>query len=191
MCRPDSCSSSSKANDQSLNGWRSRSRRLRLGLNIRSDAMILRNMLEKHEIRRHFGANAALRDPARDGPLRESQSTPTPSSSSRHSVANFSSNRVSEQPAVVTSISNRVPRSTGQSIESFHDPNSGCVSTEATAGSHVAPTILCSDVLGAPGYHEPPLMSSVSVTQNLFSARVSLEIPKINFLPKEIANEFQ
>ena len=50
---------------------------------------------------------------------------------------------------------------------------SGCIVTEATAGSHVAPTIPDSDVLGAAGYHEPPLVSSVSVTQNPFSAGVS------------------
>ena len=32
---------------------------MRFGLNIRSDAMILRNRLERHEMRRHFGTNAA------------------------------------------------------------------------------------------------------------------------------------
>ena len=31
----------------------------RFGLNIRSDAMILRNRVERHEMRRHFGADAA------------------------------------------------------------------------------------------------------------------------------------
>ena len=50
---------------------------------------------------------------------------------------------------------------------------SGCVITEATAGSHVAPTVPCADALEAPGYHEPPFISSVSVTENPFSAVVS------------------
>ena len=84
-----------------------------------------------------------------------------------------------------------VPSPTFMSQIHIEVNESGCVITEATAGSHVAPTVPCADALEAPGYHEPPFMSSVSVTQNLFSARVSLEIPKINFLPKEIANEFQ
>ena len=88
---------------------------LRFGLNIRSDAMILWNRLERHEMRRHFGADAAPGDPARDEPTEESPFTASPSSSSRHSVANFSTNRVPEQVDFVTSISNRFI--TGQSIE--------------------------------------------------------------------------
>ena len=165
---------------------------LRSGLNVRSDAMIVRNRLERHKMRRYFGNDAAPWDATRDEQTAEPPSTPSPSSSSRHSVANLSSSRVSPQAEVVTSIPNREPLSTGQSIECFRDPismevpsptfmsqihievnESGCVITEATAGSHVAPTVPCADALEAPGYHEPPFMSSVSVTENPFSAGVS------------------
>ena len=154
--------------------------------------MTLRNKLDRNELRRHFGADAAPWDPASDEPTEESPFQASPSSLSRHSVADFSSNRVPEQTDVVTSISNRVPLSTGQSTEWFSDPismevpsqtfmsqvhievdESGCVITEATAGSHVAPTVPFADALEAPGYHEPPFMSSVSVTENPFPARVS------------------
>ena len=46
---------------------------MRFGLNIRSDAMILRNRLERYEMRRHFGADAAPWNLARDEPTEESQ----------------------------------------------------------------------------------------------------------------------
>ena len=56
---------------------------LRFGLNIRSDAMILRNRLERHELQRHFGADNVPWDPARNEPTEESRFTTSPSSSSR------------------------------------------------------------------------------------------------------------
>ena len=77
--------------------------------------MTLRNRLERHELRRYFGADAAPWDPASDEPTEESPFQASQSSLSRHSIADFSSNRVPEQADVVTSISNRVPLSTGQS----------------------------------------------------------------------------
>ena len=39
---------------------------LRHGLNIRSDARVLRNRLERHQMRRHFGCGAALWNPVMD-----------------------------------------------------------------------------------------------------------------------------
>ena len=69
---------------------------IRFGLNIRSDAMVLRNRLERHEMRRYFGSEAAPWDATRDEPTTEPPSTPSPSSSSRHSVANLSLHRVSQ-----------------------------------------------------------------------------------------------
>ena len=89
------------------------------GLNIRSDAMILRNRLERYEMRRYFGADAAPWNPARDEPTEESQSVYSPSSSSRHSAEDFSPNRVSEQVAVDGSNPTRRPLSTGQSMRGF------------------------------------------------------------------------
>ena len=94
----------------------------RIGLNIRSDAMILRNRVERHEMRRYFWGDATPWNPALDEPSEESHSMQSPSSSSRHSAANFSSHRVPEQAKVVTSIPNRVPLSPGQSIGRFCDP---------------------------------------------------------------------
>ena len=88
----------------------------RCGLNIRSDAMILRNRVERHEMRRHFGADIAPWNPALDEPSKESGSMQSLSSSSRHSAANFSSNRVPEQAAVFSSDADLVPLSTGQSM---------------------------------------------------------------------------
>ena len=94
----------------------------RFGLNIRSDAMILRNRVERHEMRRHFGADAAPWNSALDEPSEETHSMRSPSSSSRHPAANFSSNRVSERAKVISLIPNRVPLSTGQSMGRFCDP---------------------------------------------------------------------
>ena len=95
---------------------------LRFGLNIRSDAMILRNRVERHEMRRHFGADAASWKPALDEPSQESHSTSSPASSNRHSVVTFSPNRVPEQVAVVSSDTDLELLSTGQSIMRFCDP---------------------------------------------------------------------
>ena len=138
---------------------------LRFGLNVRSDAMIVRNRLERHEMRRYFGSDAAPWDATRDEPAAEQPSTPSTSSSSRHSVANSSSNRVSQQPEVVPSIQNREPLSTGQSMGRYRDPlsmelpsqqfrsivqievgDSRRVSEEARADSHAAPVTQGSEV---------------------------------------------
>ena len=136
---------------------------LSLGLNVRSDAMIVRNRLERHEMRRHFGNGAAPWDATRDEPTAEPPSTPSPSSSSRHSVANLWSNRVSQQVEVVTLRHHREPLSTGQSMSRYCDPismevlsqtfrsqlqielrDSRVVSEEARADNHVAPAAHCS-----------------------------------------------
>ena len=45
---------------------------MRTGLNFRSDAMILRNRLERHEMRCHFGADTAPWNLTRDEPAKES-----------------------------------------------------------------------------------------------------------------------
>ena len=138
---------------------------LRFGLNVRSDAMIVRNRLERYEMQRHFGNDAAPWDAMRDEPTAEPPSTPSPSSSSRHSVVNLSSNRVSQQAEVVTSIHHREPLSTGQSMGRYCDPismevssqtfrsqlqielrDSRVVSEEARADSHIAPATQCSSV---------------------------------------------
>ena len=114
-------------------------------------------------MRRHFGNDAAPWDATRDEPITEPPSTTSPSSTSRHSVANLSSNRVSQQAEVVTSIHNREPLSTGQSMGRYCDPismevpsqtfrsqlqielrDSCVVSEEARADSHVAPAMQCS-----------------------------------------------
>ena len=50
----------------------------RFGLNIRSDAMILRNRMERHEMRRHFGADAASWNPALDELSEETHSMRSP-----------------------------------------------------------------------------------------------------------------
>ena len=130
----------------------------RFGLNIHSDAMILRNRVGRHEMRRHFGSDAAPWNPALDEPSEESHSMQSPSSLSRNSADNFSSNRVLEQAEVVTSIPNRVLLSTGQAMGRFCDPismelpsqtyrsemqielsDSRTANEEARADSHAAP----------------------------------------------------
>ena len=65
-----------------------------------------------------------------------------------------------------------VPSPTFMSQVHIEVGESGCVITEVTAGSHVAPTVPCADTSEAPGYNEPPFVSSVSVTENPFSAGV-------------------
>ena len=95
---------------------------MRFRLNIRWDAMILRNRLERYEMRRHFGADVVPWNPARDEPTEESPSVHSPSSSSRHSAANFLPNRVSEQAAVAGLNPIHEPPSTGQSMGRFRDP---------------------------------------------------------------------
>ena len=116
-------------------------------------------------MRRHFGSDAAPWNPALDIPSEETHSMRSPSSSSRHSTANFSSNRVSEQAEVVSLIPNGVPLSTGQSMGRFCDPismelpsptyrsemqiglsDSRTANEEARADSHAAPATRGSEV---------------------------------------------
>ena len=86
-----------------------------------------------------------------------------------------------------------VPSQTFMSQVHIEVDESGCVITEATAGSHVAPTVPCADVLEVPDYHEPPLMSSVSVTENPFFSRARvLEIPtKHRDFPSRYFDDFR
>ena len=51
---------------------------LSFGLNVRSDTMIVRNRLERHEMRRHFGNDAAPWDATRDELTAEPPSIPSP-----------------------------------------------------------------------------------------------------------------
>ena len=84
---------------------------MRFGRNIRSDAMILSNSLERYEMRRHFDADTAPWNPARDELTEESQAVHSPSSSNRHFADDFSSNRVSKQVAFGRSNPTREPLS--------------------------------------------------------------------------------
>ena len=137
----------------------------RFGLNIRSDAMILRNRVERHEMRRHFGTDAAPWNPALDEPSEESYSANSPASSNRHSVVTFLPHSVPEQAAVVFSDTNLVPLSIGQSMGRFCDSismelpsqtyrsemqivlsDSRTVNEEARADSHAAPATRGSEV---------------------------------------------
>ena len=125
--------------------------------------MLLRNRVERHEMHRHFAADAAPWDPALDESSEESRSMQM--SLSRHSAANFSSHRVPEQAAVVSSDAGLVPLSTGQSMGKFCDPismelptqtyrseiqielsDSRTAKEEARADSHVAPATRVSEV---------------------------------------------
>ena len=134
------------------------------GLNIRFDAMILRNRVKRYEMRRHFGDDGAPWDPAQDKPGEESHSTSSPALSSRHSVANFQPNRVPEQAAGASSDADRGPLSTGQSMGRFCEPMSmelpsqtfrsqvrielsdlRMVADEARADSQIASAARCSE----------------------------------------------
>ena len=145
---------------------------------IRSDAIILRNRLERHETRRHFGADAAPWNPARVEPAEESQTVHSPSSSSRHSAEDLSSNRVSEQAAVDGSNPIPGPLSTGQSMGRFRDPismempsqtfrslvqielvDSRIAVETVEADSHVAPAVQNADAPRQVSISAPPAFS--------------------------------